>query len=281
MAPGRPRPAAAADARYKDDDAPDNDQDWHKDDEQEEEGYDPDTNETRQRNHATAKNKTNASNKTKETLSSATTTTGNSSRSTGSKRHKLRRVNFDAENDDLDFLPSHERATEAGGYMHTKNSRWKISQANKGKMPWNKGKNRSDTAKAKISAGVRARNRALLLDKLTALNMSEEEWLAKKRQIKLLRERVRKAKLVAEKHQQQLCHHQLQTSGVGVGTNTSSTGGELTLSSAQIHSQLQQQLNELVHQISVKDEYDEDGNDNSNICLMVRAWCRAIVLWLE
>jgi NUMOD3 motif len=120
------------------------------------------------------------------------------------RRKRLRRVDFDAEGDDdeIDRLPSHQRLTHKGGYMHTKNSRLKISQANKGKSPWNKGKNRSETAKAKISAGVRARNHAILLIKLGKLGLTEEEWFRKKKQIKLLRERVRKAKVSAAKYEE-------------------------------------------------------------------------------
>lgn len=128
----------------------------------------------------------------------------------GRRKKKLRRVNFDGEEEDVDFLPSHERLTVKGGYAHTKNSRMKISAANKGNTPWNKGKNRSETAKAKISAGVRARNHALLLVKLGKLGLTEEEWYQKKKQIKLLRERVRKAKLAAAKHVKDVEKHQKQ-----------------------------------------------------------------------
>lgn len=117
------------------------------------------------------------------------------------RRKKLRRVDFEREGeDDLDYLPSQERLTSKGGYAHTKNSRMKISAANKGNRPWNKGKNRSESAKAKISAGVRARNHALLLVKLGKLGLTEEQWFRKKKQIKLLRERLRKAKLMVAKH---------------------------------------------------------------------------------
>jgi NUMOD3 motif len=145
----------------------------------------------------------------------------------------LRRVDFDAEDEDLqnwsstqrddvnatlsssataaaivvglldDVRPTALRLTERGGYSHTKQSRMKISQANQGKSPWNKGKERTESAKAKISAGVKARNHMLLLKKLELLNMTEEEWCIKKRQIKLLRERVRKAKIAATKYEQE------------------------------------------------------------------------------
>jgi NUMOD3 motif len=98
-----------------------------------------------------------------------------------------------------DYLPSHQRLTHKGGYAHTKMSRLKISQANSGNVPWNKGMNRTSDAKAKISAGVRARNQAILVKKLEKLGMTEEEWINSKRKIKLLRERVRKTRYAAEK----------------------------------------------------------------------------------
>jgi hypothetical protein len=102
------------------------------------------------------------------------------------------------DDDDDDLLPSYARKTAKGGYAHTWKSRARISKANKGNTPWNKGKNRSEGVKAKIAAGVRARNRKVLLEKLKKLNMTEAEWLAKKKEIKYLRERIRKAKKAAE-----------------------------------------------------------------------------------
>jgi hypothetical protein len=83
----------------------------------------------------------------------------------GSKRKKKRRrINYEAAV--IDLLPSHERKTEAGGYAHTNKSKEKISNANRGNTPWNKGKQRSSSDKAKIKAGVQARNRAIKLEKL-------------------------------------------------------------------------------------------------------------------
>ena len=101
---------------------------------------------------------------------------------------------------DKDLLPSSARKTKHGGYAHTNISKSRISQANAGNTPWNKGKNRSSSDRAKIAAGVRARNRAVLLEKLKRLGMSEDEWLAKKREIKYLRERLRRAKLKKKEH---------------------------------------------------------------------------------
>lgn len=165
--------------------------------------------------------------------SCSTTTCGNKN-SRSDNRKRLRRVDFDAEGetDEIDHLPTHQRITVAGGYSHTKNSRLKISQANKGKSPWNKGKNRSETAKAKISAGVRARNHAVLLVKLSKLNMTAEEWFAKKRQIKLLRERVRKSKVAAKKHEENKTTEMKNVA-------------------------LQQEFDDLVQEL----ETDDDGND--------------------
>jgi hypothetical protein len=96
--------------------------------------------------------------------------------------------------DEVDFIPSQDRLTEKGGYAHTSKSRLRISRANRGNTPWNKGKSRGIDVRAKISAGVRARNRAILLEKLKRLGMTEEEWIAKKKEIKYIRERLRRAK---------------------------------------------------------------------------------------
>jgi hypothetical protein len=68
------------------------------------------------------------------------------------------------------------RPTENGGYTHTTSSRAKISAANRGKTPWNKGKDRPEETKAKIAAGVRARIRQRFLEKLQAMGVTEEEY---------------------------------------------------------------------------------------------------------
>jgi hypothetical protein len=99
-----------------------------------------------------------------------------------------------SEGEEDDCIPSQERLTDKGGYAHTSKSRLRISRANRGNTPWNKGKNRSNDVRAKISAGVRARNRAILLEKLKRLGMTEDEWFAKKKEIKYIRERLRRAK---------------------------------------------------------------------------------------
>jgi hypothetical protein len=66
--------------------------------------------------------------------------------------------------------------TPNGGYTHTSTSKAKISAANKGKTPWNKGRKRSPEERARIAAGVRAKNRQRFLEKLASMNMTEAEW---------------------------------------------------------------------------------------------------------
>jgi hypothetical protein len=124
--------------------------------------------------------------------------------------------------EDGDFLPSEDRKTAKGGYAHTNRSRLKISIANHGKEPWSeycgvdrplsalrnkhltmislenfqdKGKNRSESAKAAIAAGVQARNREILNHKLEKLGMTEEEYSKKTKEIKYIRERLRRARV--------------------------------------------------------------------------------------
>jgi NUMOD3 motif len=69
------------------------------------------------------------------------------------------------------------RLTERGGYTHTTASRAKISLANKGKEPWNKGRPRSPEEREKIAQGVRARNREKFLLRLSQLNITEEQYM--------------------------------------------------------------------------------------------------------
>uniref|UniRef100_A0A7S0XLY2 Nuclease associated modular domain-containing protein n=1 Tax=Pseudo-nitzschia delicatissima TaxID=44447 RepID=A0A7S0XLY2_9STRA len=84
--------------------------------------------------------------------------------------------------------------TANGGFSHTKSSRAKISAANKGRTPWNKGKPRSPEVKARIAAGVRAKNRQVFLKKLEDMGMTEAEYEAKKKEEKRLREADRRAR---------------------------------------------------------------------------------------
>jgi len=87
------------------------------------------------------------------------------------------------------------KKTESGGYAHTEESKRKISMANAGQKPWNIGKSRSVADKAKISAGVNARLRTVLLAKLERLGMTEVEYCQKQKEIKYVRERIRYHKL--------------------------------------------------------------------------------------
>ena len=126
-----------------------------------------------------------------------------------SKRQKKRkRKTFDETVDEE--VPSHLRKTAKGGYAHTNRSKSRISKANAGNTPWNKGKNRSSADRAKIAAGVRARNRAILLEKLKRLGITEEEYLRKKKEIKYLRERIRRAKLANANHTAALAEKKLK-----------------------------------------------------------------------
>jgi NUMOD3 motif len=82
---------------------------------------------------------------------------------------------------DLDDDEDVPRPTENGGYSHTQASRAKISAANKGKTPWNKGLQRPEDVKARIAAGVRAKNRERFLLKLQEMGITEEEYDEQKR----------------------------------------------------------------------------------------------------
>jgi len=70
--------------------------------------------------------------------------------------------------------------TEAGGYTHTRASKAKISAANKGKIPWNKGVQRPEDVKARIAEGVRRKNRERFLEQLATLGITEDEYMAQK-----------------------------------------------------------------------------------------------------
>jgi NUMOD3 motif len=71
--------------------------------------------------------------------------------------------------------------TVNGGFSHTNSSKAKISAANKGKIPWNKGKERSPQVKALIASGVRANNRLRFLEKLEQMGLTEEEFAQQKK----------------------------------------------------------------------------------------------------
>jgi hypothetical protein len=110
----------------------------------------------------------------------------------------------------VDERQTYERKTDKGGYAHTNLSRSRISKSNTGNTPWNKGKNRSSADKAKIAAGVRARNRTVLLEKLKRLGLTEEEWYEKKKEIKYLRERIRRSKKTNAIHKAAVAEQKLK-----------------------------------------------------------------------
>lgn len=142
--------------------------------------------------------------------SNAVSTTGETSGQLAPlSKPKRRRKKVFMIDEDEEAKPTYTRKTEKGGYAHTNRSKSRISAANKGNTPWNFGKRRSSADKAKIAAGVRARNRAILLQKLKHLGMTEEEYLQKKKEIKYLRERVRRAKL-ANRKRDKLMENKLQ-----------------------------------------------------------------------
>ncbi|KAG7368011.1 NUMOD3 motif protein [Nitzschia inconspicua] len=87
-------------------------------------------------------------------------------------------------------IPKSARKTVNGGYAATSVHRAKISKANAGNVPWNFGRHRSGADRAKIAAGVRAKNRQRLLRQLQDLGMSEEEWNEWKQKKKRLRNNV-------------------------------------------------------------------------------------------
>jgi hypothetical protein len=91
-------------------------------------------------------------------------------------------------------LPDIPLPTANGGYSHTTASRAKISAANKGKTPWNKGRARSEEEKARIAAGVRARIREEFLKKLDAMGLTEEEYEQQKKEERRKREAERRAR---------------------------------------------------------------------------------------
>jgi len=84
--------------------------------------------------------------------------------------------------------------TEAGGFSHTSASRAKISAANKGKIPWNKGKTRSEEVKKRIAEGVKRKNREKFLQKLDDLGVTEEEYEHQKKEERKEKDAERRAR---------------------------------------------------------------------------------------
>lgn len=89
-------------------------------------------------------------------------------------------------------------ATANGGFTHTTTSRAKISAANKGKVPWNKGKARSEEVKARIAEGVRRKNRERFLAKLADEGVTEEEYTIKKKEERRKKDAERRARRTAK-----------------------------------------------------------------------------------
>ena len=75
--------------------------------------------------------------------------------------------------------------TENGGYLHSEESKKKISLQNKGRVPWNKGRSRSEEEKARIASGVRERNRLRLIEEAAAKNMTVEQFVKERDAVKL------------------------------------------------------------------------------------------------
>lgn len=88
--------------------------------------------------------------------------------------------------------------TANGGYTHTTASKAKISAANKGKIPWNKGKERSPEVKARIAEGVRRRNRERFLAKLADMGLTEEEYELQKKEERRKKDAERRARKTAK-----------------------------------------------------------------------------------
>jgi len=86
------------------------------------------------------------------------------------------------------------KPTEAGGHSHTKASKLKISMANKGKVPWNKGKARSEETRLRIAEGVRRRNRENFLKKIADMGMTEEEYEQEKKEKRRIKDAERRAR---------------------------------------------------------------------------------------
>ncbi|GAX26253.1 hypothetical protein FisN_16Lh083 [Fistulifera solaris] len=168
---------------------------------------------------------------------------------------------YDIDDDDEDLLPTEFRKTVAGGYAHTNKSKLKISQANKGNVPWNKGKERSALQRAKIAAGVRARNREALLKKLAILGLTEEEYEAKQKKVSNLRDRLWKLKKQNKEKAERFTEHLRKLEN----------GEAAQKEEDQLEQELQQQatLQEKQHQkqqqeVEVEEEEVEESSDDEN-----------------
>mmetsp|Transcript_31981 Transcript_31981/g.67229 ORF Transcript_31981/g.67229 Transcript_31981/m.67229 type:complete len:417 (-) Transcript_31981:356-1606(-) len=105
---------------------------------------------------------------------------------------------FNGQQPDNDTSLDVPTATANGGFSHTTTSRAKISAANKGKVPWNKGKARSEEVKARIAEGVRRKNRVRFLAKLAVEGLTEEEYTERKKEERRKKDAERRARRTAK-----------------------------------------------------------------------------------
>ena len=176
---------------------------------------------------------------------------------------------YDVNDDEEDHLPTELRKTVAGGYAHTNQSKIKISKANKGNVPWNKGKERSALQRAKIAAGVRARNREALLQKLAVLGLTEDEYEAKQRKVSNLRDKLWKMKKQNKEKAERFTEHitKLEMVEAQRGRKQEAppedeeTQQQQQQEQARIQKQIQQQEEESEDEDSVDDEESDSDND--------------------
>ena len=108
--------------------------------------------------------------------------------------HQELNIESSEEGDDVDVsIP-----TKNGGFTHTSASKAKISAANKGKTPWNKGQTRSPEVKARIAEGVRRRNRERFLSKLAEEGITEEEFNERQKAERRKKDAERRARQTAK-----------------------------------------------------------------------------------
>lgn len=105
----------------------------------------------------------------------------------GSENKKKRSEELEQEtsislsSDDTLGVTTGKTKTPNGGHCHTPESRGKISAANKGKTPWNKGGNHSEETRRKIAEGAREAARRRKVAMATAMGLSVEEYEKVKR----------------------------------------------------------------------------------------------------
>lgn len=177
---------------------------------------------------------------------------------------KKRPIIEDCDDDDEDLLPTELRKTVAGGYAHTNKSKIKISKANRGNVPWNKGKERSALQRAKIAAGVRARNREALLKKLAVLGLTEEEYEVKQKKVSNLRDKLWKVKKQNKEKAEKFTEHiRKLEKGEAPPRQHDEQKQSSQQQQATIHKEKQQQEEE---EGSVdEDNVDDEESENDNV----------------